>query len=54
MAETEKKPENEKSLLEQFMAAGKVTVFESGLERPDYIQDRPFFNLLPRGKTSVI
>ena len=54
MAETEKKPENEKSLLEQFMAAGKVTVFESGLDRPDYIQDRPFFNLLPRGKTSVI
>ncbi len=54
MPETEKKPEAEKSLLEQFMAAGKVTVFESGLDRPDYIQDRPFFNLLPKGKTSVI
>jgi urease accessory protein UreF len=44
----------DKSLLEKFMQKGKVTVFESGLDRPDYIQDRPFFNLLSRGQTSFI
>lgn len=54
MPETEKKNEAETSLLEQFMKAGKVTVFESGLERPDYIQERPFFSLLPKGQTSFI
>ena len=43
-----------KSLTEQFMAKGGVTVFENGTEKPDYIQQRPFFGLLPQGKTTFI
>lgn len=54
MAEEIKAPENEESLLNRFMKAGKITVFESGLERPDHIEERPFFNLLPEGKTSFV
>lgn len=42
------------SMLDKFMKAGKVRVFESGLQRPDHIQDRPFFNLLEKGATTFI
>ena len=53
---TENNMENQTNtpLLDAFMNAGKITVFESGLDRPDHLQDRPFFHLLPQGKTSVI
>lgn len=44
----------ERSLLERFMKTGKITVFESGLDRPDYIQERPFFGLLEKGATTFI
>lgn len=54
MAEEIKAPEYEESLFNRFMKAGKVTVFESGLDRPDHIEERPFFNLLPEGKTSFV
>lgn len=50
----ENKESKTSSLLDAFMQAGKITVFESGLDRPDHLQDRPFFNLLPKGQTSVI
>ncbi|MCQ2913572.1 MAG: hypothetical protein MJ247_00030 [Alphaproteobacteria bacterium] len=50
MAEEVKK----ESMYESFMKAGKITVFESGLERPDHIQERPFFNLLQKGATTFI
>ena len=46
MAE-EVKEEVKTPLLDAFMKAGKISVFESGLDRPDHLQDRPFFNLLP-------
>lgn len=54
MAEEIKETQAQTPLLDAFMKAGKISVYESGLERPDYIQDRPFFNLLPKGKTSFI
>lgn len=54
MAEEVKETQVQTSLFEAFMAAGKISVFESGLDRPDHLQDRPFFNLLPKGKTSFI
>lgn len=54
MAEEIKAPENEESLFNRFMKAGKITVFESGLDRPDHLEERPFFNLLPEGKTSFV
>ncbi|MBO4520772.1 MAG: hypothetical protein J5787_06155 [Alphaproteobacteria bacterium] len=41
-------------LLNAFMSAGKITVFESGDERPDHLQNRPFIALLPKGKTTFI
>lgn len=46
--------EVKQSLYENFMKVGKVTVFESGLERPDHLQERPFFNLLQKGATTFI
>lgn len=54
MAEENKETQAPSSLLDAFMKAGKISVFESGLDRPDHLQDRPFFNLLPKGKTSFI
>ncbi|MBR1778703.1 MAG: hypothetical protein IJ752_09020 [Alphaproteobacteria bacterium] len=54
MAEEVKETETQTPLLAAFMKAGKISVFESGLDRPDHLQDRPFFNLLPKGKTSFI
>ena len=53
MAE-EIKTEEKQSLYQKFMKAGKITVFESGLERPDHLQERPFFNLLEKGATTFI
>jgi len=53
MAE-EVKEEVKTPLLDAFMKAGKISVFESGLDRPDHLQDRPFFNLLPKGETTFI
>ena len=40
--------------LKSFMKNGTVRVFECGEKRPEYIQDRPFFGLLPEGQTSFI
>ncbi|MGN1079764.1 MAG: hypothetical protein ACI4TE_06285 [Alphaproteobacteria bacterium] len=54
MAEENKETQAHTPLLDAFMKAGKISVFESGLDRPDHLQDRPFFNLLPKGKTSFI
>ncbi len=54
MAEENKETQAQTSLLDAFMKAGKISVFESGLDRPDHLQDRPFFNLLPQGKTTFI
>lgn len=54
MAEEVKETEQKTPLLDAFMKAGKISVFESGLDRPDHLQDRPFFNLLPQGKTTFI
>lgn len=54
MAEENKETQARTPLLDAFMKAGKISVFESGLDRPDHLQDRPFFNLLPKGKTTFI
>lgn len=54
MAEETKETQANAPLLDAFMKAGKISVFESGLDRPDHLQDRPFFNLLPKGKTTFI
>ena len=54
MAEENTEKQTATPLLDSFMKAGKISVFESGLERPDHLQDRPFFSLLPEGKTSFI
>ena len=54
MTEENKETQARTPLLDAFMKAGKISVFESGLDRPDHLQDRPFFNLLPKGKTSFI
>ena len=54
MAEEVKETEQKTPLLDAFMKAGKISVFESGLDRPDHLQDRPFFNLLPQGETTFI
>ena len=54
MAEEIKEAEVKTPLLDAFMKAGKISVFESGLDRPDHLQDRPFFNLLPKGKTTFV
>lgn len=40
--------------LEAFMKGGKLRVFECGEKRPEFIQERPFFGLLPEGQTSYI
>lgn len=40
--------------LASFLKKGKVRVFECGENRPEYIQDRPFFGLLPQGETTFI
>lgn len=40
--------------LKSFMKGGKLRVFECGEKRPEYIQERPFFGLLPEGQTSFI
>lgn len=40
--------------LKSFMSNGTIRVFECGEDRPDHIQDRPFFGLLPEGETSFI
>ncbi len=40
--------------LESFLKGGKLRVFECGKKRPEYIQERPFFGLLPAGQTSFI
>ena len=50
----EEKKEAQGSMIEAFMKAGKIRVFESGLDRPDHLQDRPFFGLLPQGETTCI
>ena len=52
MAEENK--EKQESMVEAFMKAGKIKVFESGLDRPEHLQDRPFFGLLPQGETTCI
>ena len=54
MAEENKEKQTRLPLLDAFMQAGKISVFESGLERPDHLQERPFFNLLEKGKTTFI
>lgn len=36
------------------MKGGKLRVFECGEKRPEFIQERPFFGLLPEGQTSYI
>lgn len=46
--------EEKKTLAQQFMEKGGVTAYEGGLDKPDHIQSRPFFGLLPQGKTSFI
>lgn len=40
--------------LESFMNGGTVRVFECGESRPEHLQDRPFFDLLPSGQTTYI
>ena len=46
--------EEKKSLAQQFMEKGGVTAYEGGLDKPDHLQQRPFFGLLPQGKTTFI
>lgn len=54
MAEDVKETNVKSPLLDAFMKAGKISVFESGLDRPDHLEERPFFNLLPREKVSFV
>ena len=54
MAEEVKETNAKSPLLDAFMKAGKISVFESGLDRPDHLEERPFFNLLPREKVSFV
>ena len=54
MAEEVKETNTKSPLLDAFMKAGKISVFESGLDRPDHLQDRPFMQLLPHGKVSFV
>ena len=54
MAKEIKETEQKTPLLDAFMKAGKISVFESGLDRPDHLEDRPFFNLLPKEETTFI
>ena len=54
MAEEVKETNTKSPMLDAFMKAGKISVFESGLDRPDHLEERPFFNLLPREKVSFV
>lgn len=40
--------------LQSFINGGSVRVFECGESRPEHLQDRPFFDLLPSGQTTYI
>ncbi len=54
MAEEVKETNAKSPLVDAFMKAGKVSVFESGLDRPDHLEERPFFKLLPKETVSFI